>query len=98
MGPSIRCWNGTTSALQPEEITLKGSRSFMCILSIKVPIQKKSLETYLMILIDRVRSRARGSSRCESSLVNFIARHDLVDRFPLNHPGRETWAWLDSSS
>ena len=25
MGPSRSCWNGTTSALQPEEITLKGT-------------------------------------------------------------------------
>ena len=29
----------------------EGDKSFMCILSIKVPIQKKSLETYLMIRI-----------------------------------------------
>ena len=26
-------------------------KSFMCVLSIKVPIRKKSLETYLMILV-----------------------------------------------
>ena len=26
MGPSRECWNGTTSALQPEEITSKGTR------------------------------------------------------------------------
>ena len=26
MGPTRSCWNGTTSALQPEEITLKGTR------------------------------------------------------------------------
>ena len=26
MGPSRTCWNGTTSALQPEEITSKGTR------------------------------------------------------------------------
>ena len=26
MGPSISCWNGTTSALYPEEITSKGTR------------------------------------------------------------------------
>ena len=26
MGPSRSCWNGTISALQPEEITLKGTR------------------------------------------------------------------------
>ena len=41
MGPCRSCWNGTTSALQPEEITWKGTRD-SCVLSIKVPIQKKS--------------------------------------------------------
>ena len=35
MEPSRSCWNGTTSALQPEEITSKGTR-VSC-----VPIQKK---------------------------------------------------------
>ena len=30
----------------------EGDKSFMCLLSIKVPI-RKSLETYLMILVDR---------------------------------------------
>ena len=31
MGPSRRCCNGTTSALQPEDITSKGTRvSFVC--------------------------------------------------------------------
>ena len=40
MGPSRSCWN-CTSALQAEEITSKGT-SFMCVLSIKVPIRKKS--------------------------------------------------------
>ena len=39
MKPSRSCWNGT-SALQPEEITSKGIVS--CVLSIKVPIRKKS--------------------------------------------------------
>ena len=41
MGLSKSCWNGKTRALQPEEITSKGT-SFMCVLSIKVPIRKKS--------------------------------------------------------
>ena len=41
MGPCRSCWNGTTSALQPEEITSMGT-SFMCVPSIKVPIRKKS--------------------------------------------------------
>ena len=42
----------------------------------------------------------RGASRlgrCESSLVGFMTRHDLVDRFRLDHPGREMWTWLDRS-
>ena len=29
----------------------EGDENFMCVLSIKVPIRKKSLETYLMILV-----------------------------------------------
>ena len=41
MGPSKSCWNGTTSALQPEEITSKGT-IVLCVLSIKVSIRKKS--------------------------------------------------------
>ena len=44
--------------------------------------------------IGRVASRA---GRCESSLVGFVTRHGLVDRFRLDHPGREMWTWLDSS-
>ena len=39
--------------------------------------------------IDRVRRGARGLGRFESSLINFMARHDLVDRFHLDFPGRE---------
>ena len=41
MEPPRSCCNHATSALQPEEITSKGT-SFMCVLSIKVPIRKKS--------------------------------------------------------
>ena len=40
---------------------------------------------------------ARRSGRCESSLIDLMARHDLVDRFRQDHPGREMWTWLDSS-
>ena len=47
--------------------------------------------------IDRVGRGVRGSGRYESSLINLMARHDLVDRFCLNHPRREMWTWLDSS-
>ena len=56
MGPSRSCWNGTTSALQPEEINSKGI-SFMRVLSINVAI-RKSLETYLMITV--LRSQPNG--------------------------------------
>ena len=50
MGPSRSCWNGTTSALQPEEITSKGTRVSCVYYQWKCPY-KKSLETYLMILV-----------------------------------------------
>ena len=50
MGPSRSSWNGTTSVLQPEEITLKGTRVSCVYYQSKCPYEK-SLETYLMILI-----------------------------------------------
>ena len=50
MGPSRSCWNGTTSALQLEEITLKGTRVSCVYYQWKCPFEK-SLETYLMILV-----------------------------------------------
>ena len=31
---------------------------------------------------------ASGSGRCESSLIDLMARHYLVDRFRMDHPGR----------
>ena len=47
--------------------------------------------------IDKVGRGASGSGRCESNLVGLMTRHDLVDRFRLDHPEREMWMWLDSS-
>ena len=47
MGPSRSCWNSTTSALQPEEITSKGTRVSCVYYQQKCPY-KKSLETYCM--------------------------------------------------
>ena len=35
-----------------------------------------------------------GSERCESSLINLMAEFSLIDRFRLDHPGREMWMWL----
>ena len=47
--------------------------------------------------IDMVGLGASRLGRCESSLVGIMTRHDLVDRFRLDHPGREMWTWLDRS-
>ena len=47
--------------------------------------------------IDKVGRGARRVGRCENSLAGLMTRHDLVDRFRLDHPGREMWTWLDSS-
>ena len=47
--------------------------------------------------IDKFGRRASRLGRCKSSLVGLITRYDLVDRFRLDHPGREMWTWLDSS-
>ena len=47
--------------------------------------------------IDKVGRGVRRVGRCESSLAGLMTRHDLVDRFRLDHPGREMWTWLDSS-
>ena len=47
--------------------------------------------------IDKVGREACRLGRCESSLVGHMTCHDLVDRFRLDHPGREMWTWLDRS-
>ena len=46
--------------------------------------------------IDKVGRGASRLGRCESSLVGLMTCLDLVDRFRLDHPGREMWTWLDS--
>ena len=47
--------------------------------------------------IDKVGRVTRRTGRYDSSLVGLMTRHDLVDRFRLDHPGWEMWTWLDSS-
>ena len=47
--------------------------------------------------IDKVRRGASRLGRCENTLVGLMTRHDLVDRFRLDHSEREMWTWLDSS-
>ena len=42
----------------------------------------------------------RGAGRvggCEGSLAGLMTRHDLVDGFRLDRPGREMWTWLGGS-
>ena len=58
MGPSRSCWNSTTSALQPEEIT---SKFHVCTINKSVHT-KKSLETYLMILVNTTNIETRQIS------------------------------------
>ena len=41
--------------------------------------------------IDKVRRGASRLGRCESSLAGLMTRHDLVDRFRLDHTGWEMW-------
>ena len=47
--------------------------------------------------IDKVGQGASRLGRYDSSLAGLMTRHDLVDRFRLDHPGREMWTWLESS-
>ena len=52
------------------------------------------------ILDPKIDKIGRGANRLgmfESSLAGFMTRHGLVDRFHLDHPGREMWTWLDRS-
>ena len=47
--------------------------------------------------IDRAGRGASGSGRCDSSLVNFLAELDLIDRYRLDHPEKEMWTWIGNS-
>ena len=47
--------------------------------------------------INKIGLGASRLGRCESSLIGLMACHDLVNRFRLDHPGREMGTWLDSS-
>ena len=62
MGHSRSCWNGTTRALQPGEITSKGTRVSRVYYQQKCPYEK-SLETYLMILVFFMSSSKRYYNR-----------------------------------
>ena len=47
-------------------------------------------------MIDKAGRETSGSDRCESSLFDLMAQHDLFDRFRQDHSGREMWTGLDS--
>ena len=76
--------------------------SFFCRL---VPFLNETKRLVLMddwnaILDSKIYKVGQGASRlgtCDSSFVGLMTRHNLVDRFRLDHPGREMWTWLDSS-
>ena len=44
--------------------------------------------------IDWVGKGTSRWGRCESSLIYFMAHHDLLDRFCLDHQGKEMWTLL----
>ena len=44
--------------------------------------------------LDKSEMGASRSDRCESSQIDLLDEHDLVDRFRLDHPAREMWTWL----
>ena len=52
------------------------------------------------ILDSNIDWAGRGASelaRCDSSQFDFLTEFHLIDRYCLNHPGREMWTWLENS-
>ena len=47
--------------------------------------------------IDRAGRGASGLTRCKSGLLDLLTEFDLVDRYRLDHPGREMWTWIGST-
>ena len=47
--------------------------------------------------IDRASQGASGLVRCDSSLSDLLTEFNLIDRYRLDHPGREMWTWIGSS-
>ena len=47
--------------------------------------------------LDRAGRGASGVARCDNALSDFLTEFELVDRFRLNHPGREMWTWIGNS-
>ena len=47
--------------------------------------------------IDKGRRDASGLGRCKSSLIDLLAKFDLINRFCLDHPEWGMWTWLGDS-
>ena len=47
--------------------------------------------------IDRASQGACGLAKCDSGLSDFLTEFDLIDRYCLDHRGREMWTWIGSS-
>ena len=62
MGPSRRCCNGTTSALQPEDITWKGTR-ISCVYY-KLNAHTKKAGIYFMIIVHFRNVLIKKYSKC----------------------------------
>ena len=46
--------------------------------------------------IDKVGRGASSWARCDSGLSDFLTEFDPVDKYRLDHPGREMWTWIGS--
>ena len=47
--------------------------------------------------LDKGGRGARTGRRCERSLINLLERSGLVDRYRIDHPGREMWTWAQNT-
>ena len=47
--------------------------------------------------IDRGRGASGSVGWQERSLIDFVEKFDLVDRYRLDHPGEEMWTWTNSA-
>ena len=47
--------------------------------------------------LDRAGRGASSVARCDNALSDFLTEFELVDRFRLDHPGREMWTWIGNS-
>ena len=44
--------------------------------------------------LDKGGRGASGLETCESSPIDFLAEFDLINRFRLDHSGKEIWTWM----